>query len=64
MAKESFKGIGINMGHPVANVVENGKGTGLIHISKLYGIFRGQILGSTGECENKTLFHCIEEWRD
>ncbi len=30
MAKEGFKGIDINMGCPVANVAENGKGSGLI----------------------------------
>lgn len=30
MAQEGFKGIDINMGCPVANVAENGKGSGLI----------------------------------
>lgn len=30
MAEEGFRGIDINMGCPVANVAENGKGSGLI----------------------------------
>lgn len=34
MAKEGFKGIDINMGCPVANVAENGKGSGLIVVPK------------------------------
>jgi tRNA-dihydrouridine synthase len=65
MAKEGFKGIDINMGCPVANVAENGKGSGLICRPELAAdiIQAAKAGGLPVSVKTRLGFSSIDEWR-
>ena len=65
MAKEGFKGIDINMGCPVANVAENGKGSGLICRPDLAGdlIQAAKAGGLPVSVKTRLGFSSLDEWR-
>lgn len=65
MAKEGFKGIDINMGCPVANVAENGKGSGLICRPELAAeiIQAAKAGGLPVSVKTRLGFTEIDEWR-
>ncbi|PZD92900.1 tRNA-dihydrouridine synthase [Paenibacillus sambharensis] len=65
MAQEGFKGIDINMGCPVANVAENGKGSGLICRPGLAGeiIQAAKAGGLPVSVKTRLGFTDIDEWR-
>ena len=65
MEKEGFKGIDINMGCPVANVAENGKGSGLICRPDIARILsRRPKPGTARQCKTRLGFTAVDEWRD
>ncbi|WP_342554245.1 tRNA-dihydrouridine synthase [Paenibacillus sp. FSL R7-0652] len=66
MAKEGFSGIDINMGCPVANVAENGKGSGLICRPALAAeiIQAAKAGGLPVSVKTRLGFTEIDEWRD
>jgi tRNA-dihydrouridine synthase len=66
MAKEGFKGIDINMGCPVANVAENGKGSGLICRPELAAeiIQAAKAGGLPVSVKTRLGFTAVDEWRD
>lgn len=66
MAAQGFKGIDINMGCPVTNVAENGKGSGLICRPELAAeIIRATKAGGLPVSVKTRLgFTAIDEWRD
>ncbi|UQZ34822.1 tRNA-dihydrouridine synthase [Paenibacillus sp. PK3_47] len=65
MAKEGFKGIDINMGCPVANVAENGKGSGLICRPELAAeiIQAAKAGGLPVSVKTRLGFTEVDEWR-
>jgi tRNA-dihydrouridine synthase len=65
MAEEGFKGIDINMGCPVANVAENGKGSGLICRPELAAeiIQAAKAGGLPVSVKTRLGFTEIDEWR-
>lgn len=66
MAKEGFKGIDINMGCPVANVAENGKGSGLICRPDIAAdiIQAAKAGGLPVSVKTRLGFTAVDEWRD
>ncbi|WP_145152788.1 tRNA-dihydrouridine synthase [Paenibacillus xylanexedens] len=66
MAKEGFKGLDINMGCPVANVAENGKGSGLICRPALAAeiIQAAKAGGLPVSVKTRLGFTAVDEWRD
>jgi tRNA-dihydrouridine synthase len=66
MAKEGFKGIDINMGCPVPNVAENGKGSGLICRPAIAAdiIQAAKAGGLPVSVKTRLGFTHVEEWRD
>ncbi|WP_168120764.1 tRNA-dihydrouridine synthase [Paenibacillus sp. HB172176] len=66
MAKQGFKGIDINMGCPVSNVAENGKGSGLICRPDVAAaiIQASKAGGLPVSVKTRLGFHAIDEWRD
>lgn len=66
MAKEGFKGIDINMGCPVANVAENGKGSGLICRPETAAeiIQAAKAGGLPVSVKTRLGFTAVDEWRD
>ncbi|PCL91895.1 tRNA dihydrouridine synthase [Paenibacillus lautus] len=66
MAKEGFKGIDINMGCPVANVAENGKGSGLICRPDVAAdiIQAAKAGGLPVSVKTRLGFTAVDEWRD
>lgn len=66
MAKEGFQGIDINMGCPVANVAENGKGSGLICRPELAAeiIQAAKAGGLPVSVKTRLGFTDVDEWRD
>jgi tRNA-dihydrouridine synthase len=66
MAKEGFKGIDINMGCPVVNVAENGKGSGLICRPTVAAeiIQAAKAGGLPVSVKTRLGFTAVEEWRD
>jgi tRNA-dihydrouridine synthase len=66
MAKEGFKGIDINMGCPVANVAENGKGSGLICRPELAAdiIQAAKAGGLPVSVKTRLGFSAVDEWRE
>ncbi|WP_338533250.1 tRNA-dihydrouridine synthase [Paenibacillus peoriae] len=66
MAKEGFKGIDINMGCPVANVAENGKGSGLICRPEIAAdiIQAAKAGGLPVSVKTRLGFTTVDEWRD
>lgn len=65
MAEEGFKGIDINMGCPVANVAENGKGSGLICRPDLAAeiIQAAKAGGLPVSVKTRLGFTAVDEWR-
>jgi tRNA-dihydrouridine synthase len=65
MAEEGFKGIDINMGCPVANVAENGKGSGLICRPELAAeiIQAAKAGGLPVSVKTRLGFTEVDEWR-
>lgn len=65
MAKEGFKGIDINMGCPVANVAENGKGSGLICRPEIAAeiIQAAKAGGLPVSVKTRLGFSRVDEWR-
>ncbi|MCU6711048.1 tRNA-dihydrouridine synthase [Paenibacillus sp. J5C_2022] len=66
MAKQGFKGIDINMGCPVANVAENGQGSGLICRPEAAAaiIQASKAGGLPVSVKTRLGFHAIDEWRE
>ncbi|WP_020618955.1 tRNA dihydrouridine synthase [Paenibacillus daejeonensis] len=66
MAKEGFKGIDINMGCPVPNVVDNGKGSGLICRPDTAAdiIQAAKAGGLPVSVKTRLGFKAVDEWRD
>ncbi|ODP28492.1 putative tRNA-dihydrouridine synthase [Paenibacillus nuruki] len=66
MAEQGFKGIDINMGCPVPNVAENGKGSGLICRPELAGeiIQAAKAGGLPVSVKTRLGFAEVDEWRD
>jgi tRNA-dihydrouridine synthase len=66
MAAQGFKGIDINMGCPVTNVAENGKGSGLICRPELAGeiIQAAKAGGLPVSVKTRLGFTAVDEWRD
>ncbi len=66
MAEQGFKGIDINMGCPVPNVAENGKGSGLICHPELAGeiIQAAKAGGLPVSVKTRLGFAEVDEWRD
>ncbi|MHA6482796.1 tRNA dihydrouridine synthase [Paenibacillus sp. strain BS8-2] len=66
MAKEGFKGIDINMGCPVPNVAEHGKGSGLICRPELAAeiIQAAKAGGLPVSVKTRLGFSDVDEWRD
>ncbi|EFM11022.1 dihydrouridine synthase DuS [Paenibacillus curdlanolyticus YK9] len=66
MAQQGFKGIDINMGCPVANVAQNGQGSGLIcRPETAAAIIQATKAGGLPVSVKTRLgFDAIEEWRD
>lgn len=66
MAEKGFKGIDINMGCPVPNVAENGKGSGLICRPELAGeiIQAAKAGGLPVSVKTRLGFAEVDEWRD
>jgi len=66
MAQEGFRGIDINMGCPVANVAENGKGSGLIcRPDAAVDIIQAAKAGGLPVSVKTRLgFAAVDEWRD
>ncbi len=66
MAKEGFKGIDLNMGCPVANVAENGKGSGLICRPAIAAdiIQAAKAGGLPVSVKTRLGFSAVDEWRD
>lgn len=66
MAKEGFKGIDLNMGCPVPNVAEHGKGSGLICRPDLAAeiIQAAKAGGLPVSVKTRLGFNNIDEWRD
>ncbi|WNS41563.1 tRNA-dihydrouridine synthase [Paenibacillus sp. MMS20-IR301] len=65
MAEEGFRGIDINMGCPVANVAENGKGSGLICRPELAAeiIQAAKAGGLPVSVKTRLGFTDLDEWR-
>jgi tRNA-dihydrouridine synthase len=65
MAEEGFRGIDINMGCPVANVAENGKGSGLICRPELAAeiIQAAKAGGLPVSVKTRLGFSSVDEWR-
>lgn len=66
MAKQGFKGIDINMGCPVPNVAENGKGSGLICRPEVAAdiIEAAKAGGLPVSVKTRLGFTEVDEWRD
>lgn len=66
MAELGFKGIDLNMGCPVPNVAQRGKGSGLIlHPEKAAELIQAAKAGGLPVSVKTRLgFHKLEEWRD
>lgn len=66
MAAQGFKGIDINMGCPVTNVAENGKGSGLIRRPELAAeiIQAAKAGGLPVSVKTRLGFTAVDEWRD
>ncbi|WP_270168770.1 tRNA dihydrouridine synthase [Paenibacillus sp. SYP-B4298] len=66
MAEEGFQGIDINMGCPVANVAENGKGSGLICRPAIAAeiIEAAKAGGLPVSVKTRLGFTAVDEWRD
>ncbi|MBP2113414.1 tRNA dihydrouridine synthase [Paenibacillus silagei] len=65
MAEEGFKGIDLNMGCPVANVAENGKGSGLICRPETAAeiIQAAKAGGLPVSVKTRLGFSSVDEWR-
>ncbi|MFI2857700.1 tRNA dihydrouridine synthase [Paenibacillus sp. JSM ZJ436] len=65
MAEEGFRGVDINMGCPVPNVAEHGKGSGLICRPDLAGdiVQAAKAGGLPVSVKTRLGFHAVEEWR-
>ncbi|WP_239617916.1 tRNA dihydrouridine synthase [Cohnella mopanensis] len=66
MAEQGFKGIDINMGCPVSNVAENGKGSGLICRPEVAAeiIQAAKAGGLPVSVKTRLGFSAVDEWRD
>ncbi|MDV2685715.1 tRNA-dihydrouridine synthase [Alkalihalophilus lindianensis] len=66
MAELGFKGLDINMGCPVPNVVQNGKGSGLIHRHEVAAelIQAAKAGGLPVSVKTRIGFAEVDEWRD
>jgi tRNA-dihydrouridine synthase len=66
MAQEGFKGIDINMGCPVENVAENGKGSGLICRPVIAAeiIQAAKAGGLPVSVKTRLGYTAVDEWRD
>ncbi|PWV88464.1 tRNA-dihydrouridine synthase [Paenibacillus cellulosilyticus] len=66
MAEQGFRGIDINMGCPVANVAENGKGSGLICRPEIAAdiIHAAKAGGLPVSVKTRLGFSRVDEWRD
>jgi len=66
MAEQGFKGIDINMGCPVDNVAENGKGSGLICRPEVAAeiIQAAKAGGLPVSVKTRLGFSAVDEWRD
>ncbi|MFF2481346.1 tRNA dihydrouridine synthase [Paenibacillus sp. NPDC058071] len=66
MAEQGFRGIDINMGCPVSNVAENGKGSGLICRPEVAAeiIQAAKAGGLPVSVKTRLGYSAIDEWRD